>query len=131
MNEHREAINHDLIKCGLSLENIGGVLNWDSLGDFISKTEPDSALARDIDPEASKWSMNVKTNEILADLYDLIAVFRYEVTAMLSGKKPKKPQLYTRPHKDDKKKIGGKGALPVAELKAWINSKLKGSDDNG
>lgn len=110
------------------MENIGGVLDWDSLGDFIAKTEPDSALARDIDPEASKWSMNVKTNEILADLYDLIAVFRYEVTAMISGKKPKKPKPYERPHKKDKQKIG-KGGMPKAELKKWIQSKLKGSDD--
>ena len=72
--------------------------------------------------------MNVKTNEILADLYDLIAVFRYEVTAMISGKKPKKPKPYESPHKKDKQKIG-KGGMPKAELKKWIQSKLKGSDD--
>jgi len=125
VEEHRKAVNHDLIKCGLTLESIGGVLDWDSLGDFISKTEPDSALARDIDPEVSKWSMNVKTNEILADLYDLIAMFRYEVTAMLSGKKPKKPRFYERPNNKEKKRIG-KGSLPVPEMRKWIHKKLGG-----
>lgn len=74
--------------------------------------------------------MNVKTNEILADLYDLIAVFRYEVTAMISGKKPRKPSFYPRPHKKDNKRIG-KGGMPKNDLRKWINSKLKGSDGNG
>lgn len=74
--------------------------------------------------------MNVKTNEILADLYDLIAVFRYEVTAMISGKRPNKPKFYDRPHKKEKTKIG-KGALPKNDLRNWIKSKLKGSDGDG
>lgn len=130
MAEHREAINHDLMKCGLSVNDIGGVLDWDTLGDYIAKTEPDSALARDIDPEVSKWSMNVKTNEILADIYDLIGVFRYEVIAMLSSKKPSKPRFYERPHKKETTKIG-KGALPKADLRKWIENKLKGSKPDG
>lgn len=74
--------------------------------------------------------MNVKTNEILADLYDLIAVFRYEVIACLSNKRPKKPKFYDRPHKKDNKRIG-KGGMPKNDLRKWINSKLKGSDGNG
>lgn len=74
--------------------------------------------------------MNVKTNEILADIYDLIAVFRYEVTAMISGKRPKKPKFYDRPHKKETTKIG-KGALLKNDLRKWINSKLKGSEPNG
>ena len=74
--------------------------------------------------------MNVKTNEILADLYDLIAVFRYEGIACLSDKKPKKPKFYDRPHKKENTKIG-KGALPKNDLRNWIKSKLKGSDGDG
>ena len=74
--------------------------------------------------------MNVKTNEILADIYDLIAFFRYEVISCLSDKKPRKPSLYLRPHKKEHKKIG-KGALPKNDLKKWIYSKLKGSDPDG
>lgn len=125
MGEHREAINHDLIKSGFSLNDVGGVLSWDALGDFISKTEPDSALARDLDPETAKWGTQIKTNELLADLYDLIAVFRAEVAGMISGKRPKKPTVYKRPHKDEKKKVG-RGALPKDDLRKWINSKLQG-----
>ena len=130
VSEHREAINHDLIKCGFSLDDIGGSLTWDALGDFISRTETDSALARDLDSETARWGTQLKTNEILADLYDLIAVFRSEVAGMLTGRKPKKIKPYKRPHKDEKKKIG-KGALPRNDLRKWINSKLKGSEDRG
>lgn len=130
VNEHREAINHDLIKSGLSLEDVGSVLSWDALGDFISKAEPDSALARDMDEEAYKWATSVKTNELLADLYDLMALFRFEMATMLSGKRQKKPTPYKRPRKDDKKKVG-KGAMLKEDLRRWIKSKLKGSEERG
>lgn len=130
VNEHKEAINHDLIKCGFSLDDIGGSLTWDALGDFISKTETDSALARELDAETSRWATQMKTNEILADLYDLMAVFRAEVTGRLYGKRPKKTTPYKRPHKNEKKKIG-KGALPKDDLRKWIKNKLKGSENRG
>ena len=125
VSEHREAINHDLMKCGHSLDEVGSVLSWDALGDFISKTDPDSALARDIDKETAKWALVLKTNEILADLYDLISSFRWEMAALQSKKKPNKPKPYPRPHKEDKKRIG-KGSLPVAEMRKWIQKKLGG-----
>ena len=131
VNEHREAINHDLIKCGHTLDEVGGVLSWDALGDFISKSEPDSALARDINDEEYKWALTIKTNEILADIYDLIAAFRYDVTAILSKKKPKKPKPYIRPRKKKETKRIGKGGLPKAELRKWIETKLKGSEPHG
>ena len=67
----------------------------------------------------------MKTNEILADLYDLMAVFRVEIASMLSGKRPRKPTLYKRPHKDEKTKVG-KGALPKDDLRKWIDTKLTG-----
>lgn len=72
----------------------------------------------------------VKTNEILADLYDLMATFRYEMVTMLSGKRQKKPTPYKRPRKDDKKKVG-KGAMLKEDLKNWIKSKLEGSESRG
>lgn len=130
VNEHKEAINHDLIKCGFSLDDVGGVLSWDALGDFISKLDPDSALARDIDEDSSRWATQMKTNEILADLYDLMALFRVEMASMITGKRPKKPVPYKRPHKDDKKKVG-RGAMLKEDLRKWINNKLKGSEDRG
>lgn len=112
------------------MDDVGGVLSWDALGDFINKAEPDSALAMELDPEASRWSTRLKTNEILADIYDLIAYFRADVVGLLMHKKPKRPVLYKRPHKNEKKKVG-KGALPMNDLRNWIKSKLKGSEDRG
>lgn len=49
---------------------------------------------------------------------------------MITGKRPKKPTPYKRPRKDDKKKVG-KGAMLKDDLRRWIKSKLKGSEDCG
>ena len=131
VNEHKEAINHDLIKCGYTLDSVGGALSWDALGDFIRKTDPDSALARELEPEVAQWYTRLKTNEILADIYDLIACFRADVIAALLHKRQKKPVPYKRPHKNEKKRVG-KGALPIKDLRKWIKNKLmKGSEDRG
>lgn len=88
-------------------------------------------MARDMNLEDYKWSLTLKTNEILADLYDLISAFRYDVTMMLSTKKPKKPKPYTRPHQKHETKRIGKGGLAKADLRRWIETKLKGSEPNG
>lgn len=84
----------------------------------------------DIDKDNSRWATQIKTNEILADLYDLIAIFRVEVASMVTGKRPKKPTPYKRPHKSEKKKVG-KGAMLKEDLRKWINNKLKGSEPRG
>lgn len=59
-----------------------------------------------------------------------MAVFRVEVAAMITGKRPRKPVPYKRPRKDDKKKVG-KGALLKDDLRRWIDSKMKGSERRG
>lgn len=127
MDEHREAVNYDLIRVGYTVEDIGGALSWGALNDFIKKSGPESALVSEIYPEQAKWASIVKTNEILADLYDLIAYLRSELVYGLSGKKSKKPVLYKRPgREDDKKRHIGRNALPVSELEEWIADRLKG-----
>lgn len=71
--------------------------------------------------KSTGWESTLKTNAILADIYDLLQV----VIVMLGGKKHKiKP--YPRPSdKDDKQKIG-KGALPYNELQKWFEVKRNG-----
>lgn len=49
---------------------------------------------------------------------------------MVTGKRPKKPTPYKRPHKSEKKKVG-KGAMLKEDLRKWINNKLKGSEPRG
>ena len=107
------------MKRGYTLEDVGGSLTWEALGDFIEKTDPSSALSFELDPERARWATTDGTNLILADIYDLLAAINYNVSVALSGKKQKKPTPYPRPgQKKDKKHIGT--ALPIAEVRKRI-----------
>lgn len=111
---------------GYTLDDVGGVLTWDALGDFIAKTEPGSALSYELDPERAQWATTDGTNVILADIYDLLAAMHYTLSFMASGKRPKRPQPYKRPGKKDEKKHIGTASLPISEIKGFIMSKLRG-----
>lgn len=84
----------------------------------------DSETARELDPELTAWGSAVKTNAILADIFDVLAMINANLCAIGSGKKAKMPKKYARPGDKDKKKIG-KNALPPDELRAWFDKKRK------
>ena len=60
------------------------------------------------------------TNQILADIYDLLQV----VAIMLSGKK-KQIKPYPRPGREKKERTLGRDGLPKNELLAWIEQKRR------
>lgn len=127
MSEHREAINCDLMKRGYTLDDVGGTLTWDALGDFIAKTEPGSALSYDLDPERAQWATTDGTNRILADIYDLLAVMNRTLAMMATQKKQKKPELYPRPgQKKKEKRHIGTASIPLADVKNEIMKRLRG-----
>lgn len=66
----------------------------------------------------------MKTNALLADIYDMLAMINANICAMGSGTKAKKPKAYPRPNDSEKKSIGKKG-LPPEELRAWFDKKRK------
>lgn len=113
------------MKRGYTLNDVGGVLSWDALGDFIAKTEPGSALSFDLDPERAQWGTVDGTNAILADIYDLLAAINYNMASLLSSKKQKRPVPYKRPGaKKEKKRVGT--AMPISDVKDYIFKKLRG-----
>lgn len=79
---------------------------------FIKFLPPDSALHQDMNPddEIGPWFSTVKTNAILADLFDLY------VTA--HTKKGAQVKPYPRPKQ--KQKIG-KDSIPVKDFWDWWN----------
>ena len=123
VEEHGEALNYDLItRTNYQMDDIGGALSWSSLHSFLINIGGDSALARDLD-KSTGWDQTIKTNAILADIYDLLQVIRAEIVA-LGGKKPRKIKPYPRPGADeDKKRKLGKGAMPLTELRKWIKER--------
>ena len=106
------------------IEDIGGALSWSSLKSFIKYLGTDSALAKELD-KSTGWEEPIKTNAILADIFDLLQVINANLVAIgTRGKKKTKVKPYPRPGREDNtvRKIG-KGALPVEDLHEWIRKR--------
>lgn len=84
----------------------------------------ESATASDIDPETAIWAKRLKTNMILADIYDMLAIINANIVGAASQQRARNPRPYPRPGNANKdtKRIGSEG-LPPDELEAWMNMK--------
>lgn len=114
-----------MTRTNYQIDDIGGALSWGSLYSFIKNLRGDSALAHDLG-KSTGWEDTMRTNAILADIYDLLQVINANLCTMGGGKR-KKITPYPRPGKEDenKRKIG-KGALPVDDLREWLRRKRNG-----
>lgn len=127
VEEHREALNFDLItKTNYQLDDAGGALSWSALYSFIKNLRGDSALARDLG-KSTGWEDTLRTNMLLADIYDLLQTINANFVAFVNQKKPKSIKPYPRPGADAKneRKLG-KEALPINALREWIRSRQHG-----
>ncbi len=127
VTEHAGAIEYDLLtKTGHELRDVGRTLSWNALTSFIFHVDAGSALVRETDPEYALWTTRVKTNGILADIYDVLAQINANLIAMGSHSKAKPVKPYPRPgieeERGDTRKIG-KGALPRGEFREWLKQK--------
>lgn len=124
--EHRKAIEYDLLtKTGHEFNDIGRTLTWDALDSFLSNIGPDSALARETYPEIDAWGTTLKTNIILTDIWNVLAMINANLIAIGMKKPAKAPKPYPRPGQkapEDETKIGS-GALPPGELRKWFEEK--------
>ena len=81
---------------------------------------------REVNPEWAIWANRLKTNFILADIYDILAHINANLVAMGSGKPAKRVKPYPRPKQkkgNDNERHFGSKPLPVAELHKWIEKK--------
>ena len=84
----------------------------------------DSATARELRPELNEWSSIVKTNSILADIFDVLMSIDASLSTVPHLKKPPSPARYPRPGDDEKTtKNIGKGSLALDEMREWLNQK--------
>lgn len=131
--EHREAIESDLMQNGYTLDDVGHSLSWDALRSFLTYARPDSALFRKINPELSEWGSRIKTNYILADIYDQLAVTNALLKTEISRKKSRQPEPYKRPgQKKTRTQHMGSGPLESIEaMREWIRQRQvrKDGDD--
>ena len=77
-----------------------------------------------MDPDLASWGGTVKTNAILADIYDLLGMINANICAMGTGKKARKPKAYVRPGDRNAQKVG-KDALPPDQLREWFAKKRR------
>ena len=128
IEEHGGAIEYDLLtRTHYSLDDVGGALSWSSLNSFIKNLDSDSAFAREVN-KTMGWETTVKTNDLLANIFDMLQVIHADLVSWgTRGKKKAKVKPYPRPGKEEDKNMRkyGKGALPVDELEAWITGRLK------
>ena len=115
-----------MTRTNYTLNDIGGALSWGSAYAFIKNLRGNSALARDLG-QATGWEDTLQTNSILADIYDLLQVIHADIVNWaMHGKKRIKIKPYPRPGRDDdKKRRLGKGAMPLDELREWMNRRRK------
>lgn len=83
-------------------------------------------MARDTAEDGvAEWTDTLKTNVILADIYDLLAAINANMIRMVTGKK-QKITPYPRPGKQNGKEVKhfGADALPPDELEAWFGERI-------
>lgn len=117
VRDHAAALEYDLMTMtGRTLAEYAemGADGRIALAAFIRYLPPDSVLYREMHPkdELPKWATTLKTNEILADLFDLYAFTK--------RKKGRKPKPYPRPNREGRSI--GKGAIPVRDFESWWKS---------
>ncbi len=124
--KHREALNYDLLtRTGYEVNDIGGALSWGAFESFLKHVGPESAIGQELG-YATGWETRKKTNEILADIYDLLQVLNRNLVAANSKKKVSETiKPYPRPGQDKDERKVGKGALSVKDLRAWIENRRK------
>lgn len=114
-----------LVQTGFTLDDVGGALSWSALGAFLHQVEPDGAIAQEIEPDIAAFSSRLKTNDILADIYDILAQINANMVAGFSRKQAHKPRRYPRPGDNSKRHIGKNNSMTVNELDSWFAEKRK------
>lgn len=82
---------------------------------------------RTLNPDVAAWSNTLKTNVILADIFDILAMINANLIAIGTRKAARSPKKYPRPFQKDpeSERHFGRGALPVDELHEWIEEKRR------
>lgn len=116
--KRRAALQYDLLKRGLTLENLGTEgLTWYDLGVFVQMVqyEHDSALARELHGQV--WSIE---GQIMANVYDVLALANWQ----RAGKKhAPKPKRLPRPWEKAKATVLGSSPIPISKFNDWWDSK--------
>ena len=114
-----------ITSAGVELSDVGGSLSWGAFASFVKNLNVDSATWRSAHSDLSDWGTILRTNIILADIFDVLAQINANICGGFSRKKPKRMKPYPRPWAHKSARSIGKGALPKKELREWIKNYKK------
>jgi len=115
---HGEALEYDLMtRTRYLLEDIGRALPERALLSFVKHLPPDSALRREIDPDAI-WQTDRYAAMLLATISDQLSALNYMFSRSHGGK-PKKPKPIPRPGVSDGSQHIGKDPIPIEDFDSW------------
>ena len=114
---------------GIEINDIGGSLSWGAFDSFLRRLPITSAVHKDLHPEIGDWDSSLRTNILLADIYDCLSQINANMIGGFSRKKAPKFKKYPRPWSKKNGKSIGKNALPKNQLHEWINKKRKEARD--
>lgn len=112
----------DLISSGFTLRDVGDRISWDTLREYLYNASPNSATARKMNPDLSMWASSLKTNALLADIFDVLAMINANICSLGSGQPAKRPPRIEHPGDKNRQKIGGK-RMTMKEFDAHMAKK--------
>lgn len=107
-----------LRETGHELGDIGRTFSWRAFESFLKYRESETGI----------WETTLKTNAILADIYDALAQINANLVAIGTRNRAKAPKPYPRPGMKTENagvRHFGKGALPPDELHKWFEERQK------
>lgn len=114
-DEHREAIEADLLALGLHLRHVGtDALAWHELYAVIRHLPRTSAFYRVTHPDDHEWTLDAL---LLAEVADALKVANWQRG---EGKRHEFPKPIPRPGVEPDTTTYGKGAIPIDEMAAWL-----------
>lgn len=123
LTEYKEAVECDLLtSTGYTLRDVGDTVSWGALREFISNAPAGSATAHALDPDLSSWGSLLKTNALLADIFDILNMINANICSLGSGKPARRPPKIERPGDKQNQKIGGHG-MTATDLDAQLEKK--------
>lgn len=117
-----------MTRLGLTLGDVPERLSWDALHSFVGHLGEGSALHASMHPDEAQWCSGLKTNILLADIYDAISAMRYQHACSCTPRgrrRPAPPEPYPRfwSKKPRGEKRYGSKPIPIARFDEWWNSK--------
>src|SRR5690606_4694399 len=115
LERHGEAIEHDLVAHGWTIDDIPHRLNWRAFRSFVrhSARRPGSAIARVAVPDHADWDLQA---HLLAGIFDLLNVANWQRGARKGTPRPKPlPRPEAAPdvvHKGD--------AVPISQVRKTL-----------